>query len=181
VQQDALPKVQSSYSSTSSARASTEAGRSRPSAFAVLRLTTNSYFVGTCTGRSAAFSPLRITSGEAVLVNPITSVSDQATSGREVALRVYRRQLVPRCKGNDKIAIAPSGRAPRHDQTAVRRAREGRYSAFNLATFAQVDRGYLHPEQWRYGLYDGKIADSRPLAGIPEDRHLRDPRRNFFE
>src|SRR6516162_1368300 len=102
VQQDALPKVQSSYSITSSARASTEVGRSRPSAFAVLRLTTNSYFVGTCTGRSAAFSPLRITSGEAVLVNPITSVSDQATSGREVALRVYRRQLVPRCKGNDK-------------------------------------------------------------------------------
>src|SRR5262249_41429976 len=38
--------------STSSARASTEAGRSSPSAFAVLRLITSSYFVGACTGRS---------------------------------------------------------------------------------------------------------------------------------
>src|SRR5262245_66556085 len=37
----------------SSARASTVAGISRPSAFAVLRLITSSYFVGACTGRSA--------------------------------------------------------------------------------------------------------------------------------
>ena len=85
------------------------------------------------------------------------------------------------CEGNNKIAIVPSGRAPRHDQTASRRVREGRNSAFDLTSFAQVDRVYLHPEQWRHGLDDGKIAGSRPLAGIPEDRHLRDPRRNFFE
>src|SRR5262245_44237162 len=124
---------------------------------------------------------IHVTSGEAVLVTPIRSVSDQAASGREVALGVYRWQLVPRCEGNDKIAIVPSGRAPRHDQTAIRRSREGRYSAFDLTSLAQVDRVYLHPEQWRHGLDDGKIADSRPLAGIPEDRHLRDPRRNFFE
>jgi transposase len=31
-----------------------------PSAFAVLRLITNSYLVGACTGRSAGFSPLRM-------------------------------------------------------------------------------------------------------------------------
>ena len=36
--------------------------------------------------------------------------------------------------------------------------REGRNSAFDLTSFAQVDRVYLHPEQWRHGLYDGKIA-----------------------
>jgi hypothetical protein len=51
-----------SYSITSSARASTVAGRSRPSALAVLRLITNSYLVGACTGRSAGFTPLRIRS-----------------------------------------------------------------------------------------------------------------------
>ena len=34
----------------------------RPSAFAVLRLITNSYLVGACTGRSAGFSPLRMRS-----------------------------------------------------------------------------------------------------------------------
>ena len=33
-----------------------------PSAFAVLRLMTISYFVGACTGRSAGFSPLRMRS-----------------------------------------------------------------------------------------------------------------------
>src|SRR5262249_33065664 len=50
------------HSITSSARASTLAGSSRPSAFAVLRLTTSSYLVGACTGKSAGFSPLRMRS-----------------------------------------------------------------------------------------------------------------------
>src|SRR5262249_32928224 len=50
------------HSITSSARASTVVGTSRPSAFAVLRLITSSYLVGVCTGRSAGFSPLRMRS-----------------------------------------------------------------------------------------------------------------------
>jgi hypothetical protein len=50
------------YSITSSARASTELGRSRPSNLAVFRLITSSYLVGACTGRSAGFSPLRMRS-----------------------------------------------------------------------------------------------------------------------
>src|SRR5262249_13606960 len=49
-----------SYSITSSARASSVGGTSRLSAFAVLRLITSSNLVGACTGRSAAFSPLRM-------------------------------------------------------------------------------------------------------------------------
>src|SRR5947209_6741241 len=40
--------------------ASTDAGRSRPSALAVFRLTTNSYLVGVCTGRSTGFAPALI-------------------------------------------------------------------------------------------------------------------------
>src|SRR5437763_15642629 len=44
------------YSITSSARASSIGGTSRPSALAVLRLITSSYLVGVCTGRSAGFS-----------------------------------------------------------------------------------------------------------------------------
>src|SRR5919197_6334200 len=47
------------HSITSSARASSVGGTSRPSAFAVLRLITSSYLVGACTGRLAGFSPLR--------------------------------------------------------------------------------------------------------------------------
>src|SRR5213080_3397674 len=50
------------YSITSSARASTIGGTSRPRAFAVLRLITSSYLVGACTGRFAGFSPLRMRS-----------------------------------------------------------------------------------------------------------------------
>src|ERR1044072_1755974 len=48
------------HSITSSARASSEGGTSRPSVLAVLRLITNSYFVGCWTGKSAGFAPLSI-------------------------------------------------------------------------------------------------------------------------
>src|SRR5262249_23278554 len=50
------------HSITSSARASTLAGISKPVALAVLRLITSSYLVGACTGSSAGLSPLRMRS-----------------------------------------------------------------------------------------------------------------------
>jgi hypothetical protein len=50
------------YSITSSARASNVGGKSRPSALAVLRLRTRSYFDACSTGKSDGFSPLRILS-----------------------------------------------------------------------------------------------------------------------
>src|SRR5262249_32909581 len=50
------------HSITSSARASSWGGTSRPSAFAVLRLITSSNFVGCSTGKSAGLAPLRILS-----------------------------------------------------------------------------------------------------------------------
>ena len=56
------PQQHACYSITSSARARSVAGISRPSAFAVLRLMTNSYLVGAWTGRSAGLSPLRMRS-----------------------------------------------------------------------------------------------------------------------
>jgi len=48
------------HSITSSARASSDVGTLSPSAFAVLRLMANSTLVTCYTGRSAAFSPLRM-------------------------------------------------------------------------------------------------------------------------
>src|SRR5262249_53913788 len=48
------------HSITSSAMARMPGGTARPSAFTVLRLITNSNFVGSMTGRSAGFSPLRM-------------------------------------------------------------------------------------------------------------------------
>src|SRR6516162_3330983 len=50
------------HSITSSARASSVGGTSRPSAFAVFRLITSANLVGACTGKSAGFSPLRMRS-----------------------------------------------------------------------------------------------------------------------
>src|SRR5262249_20961399 len=50
------------YSITSSARASSVSGTSRPSALAVLRLITSSNLVGACTGSSAGVAPLRMRS-----------------------------------------------------------------------------------------------------------------------
>src|SRR5262249_51335752 len=50
------------HSITSSARASRVSGTVRPSALAVVRLITNSYLVGACTGSSAGLSPLRMRS-----------------------------------------------------------------------------------------------------------------------
>src|SRR6516225_7310912 len=53
-------RLQPPHSITSSARASSVGGTESPSFFAVLRLTTSSYLVGACTGRSAGLSPLRM-------------------------------------------------------------------------------------------------------------------------
>ncbi len=47
------------YSITSSARARSVGGTSRPSAFATIRLTTRSNLVGCSTGRSAGFAPAK--------------------------------------------------------------------------------------------------------------------------
>jgi len=47
------------HSITSSARASSMGGTSRPRALAVLRLITSSNFVGCCTGKSTGFAPFR--------------------------------------------------------------------------------------------------------------------------
>src|SRR5262245_52025627 len=55
-------RAASHHSITSSARAMIVGGISRPSAFAVFRLMTNSYLVGVCTGRFADLSPLRLRS-----------------------------------------------------------------------------------------------------------------------
>src|SRR6516164_9327801 len=50
------------HSMTSSARTSNEGGTVRPSAFAVLRLITNSNLVGICIGSSSGLVPLRMRS-----------------------------------------------------------------------------------------------------------------------
>src|SRR5262249_61687259 len=50
------------HSITSVARSRIDGGTARPSALAVLRFRTISYFTGNCTGRSPGFAPRRIRS-----------------------------------------------------------------------------------------------------------------------
>src|SRR5215472_16835712 len=53
-------EIPTPHSMTSSARARIDGGTVRPSALAVLKLTTSSNIVGCWTGRSAGFTPARI-------------------------------------------------------------------------------------------------------------------------
>src|SRR5262245_2253066 len=55
-------ELAASHSITSSARSRIDGGTARPSAFAVLRLTTISNLAGNCTGRSPGFAPPRMRS-----------------------------------------------------------------------------------------------------------------------
>ena len=72
-------------------------------------------------------------------------------------------------------------RARRHDQTAIRRAREGRDGALDLAGVAHIDRVDLHPERRRHGLDDAELAGAGGYGGIPKDRHSRHARRDLLE
>ena len=72
-------------------------------------------------------------------------------------------------------------RARRHDQAAIRGAREGRDGALDLGRVAHVDRAHLHPERRRHGLDDGELADPGGYGGIPKDRRARHARRDLLE
>src|SRR6516165_5818546 len=62
------------HSITSSARAMSDGGTTKPSPLAVWRLMTRSYLVGACTGKSAGFSPLRMRSTYAAERRTISAV-----------------------------------------------------------------------------------------------------------
>jgi hypothetical protein len=76
-----------------------------------------------------------------------------------------------------------SGRlpAPRHDQTAIRRARESSDGALYLTRIAYANRAHLHPERLRRGLDCAELANPSSYGGFPKDRHSRDARRDLLE
>ena len=59
-------------------------------------------------------------------------------------------------------------RARRHDQAAIRRARERRDGALDFAGVAHVDRAHLHPERRRHGLDGAELADPGGVGRDPE-------------
>ena len=126
-----------SHSITSSARASTVAGTSRPSALAVLRLIDQlvpGRRLHRQVGRLLALEDAIDVAGRApVLVDEISPIGDQAAAGDEVASVVDRGQLVPGRQRDDQLAMTHRQRARRHDQAAIAGAREGRDGALDLA------------------------------------------------
>jgi hypothetical protein len=96
---DAVGQVQqmASYSITSSTRASSVGGTSRPSALAVLRLMTSSNLVGCSTGKSAGLPPC----------NTLTT-NDAARRNESAALKPY--DMRPPTSANDRGTVAAGRR-----------------------------------------------------------------------
>ena len=113
-----------------------------------MRLITSSYFVGACTGQVGGLLALEDAVDVAgclpVLVEQIRAVGDQAAGSDEEAAEVDRRQFVPRRHRDDQMAMRCRGRTRRHDQPAIRSARERRDGALDLERIAHVDRAQLH-------------------------------------
>src|SRR5262252_8116990 len=90
------------YSITSSAMATRPGGKVRPSAFAVLRLITNSNLFGCTTGRSVGLAPLRIFpvvyTHLVIRLNEAGSVAHQASVYGKLAKEVDRRYCISRCQ-----------------------------------------------------------------------------------
>ena len=165
------------HSITSSARARSVGGTSRPSALAVLRLMTSSYLVGALHrqvgGLLALEDAVDVAGRTPVLVDEIGSIGDQAAGRDVVAVGVDRRQLVPGRQRDDQLAVNDRRCAPRHDQTAIRRAREGRDRRARSRRASRTSIGLTSTPN------DGAtdwIAPNWPIAGriagIPKDRRL---------
>jgi len=60
-------------------------------------------------------------------------------------------------------------RGRRHDQAAIRGARESRDGAFDFALIVYIDRAQLHPQRWRRRLDGAELPDPRRDGRIPKD------------
>ena len=88
---------------------------------------------------------------------------------------------MPGRQRDDQIAMKRRRRARRHDQAAIRSAREGRDGTLDLAGVAHVDRAHLHAKRRRHGLYDAELAYPGGCGGIPKDCHSRHAGRDLLE
>ena len=134
------------HSITSAARASSVGGIVMPSAFAVLRLMTarTPSAPAPAVGRLLALEDaIDIGRGAPALVNPITSIGDQAAVGDEIGVEGRPRAVVLGRKRDDQIAMNDSQRARRHDQTTIWSARECSDDALDLGSVTHIDGAYI--------------------------------------
>src|SRR5262249_49227515 len=130
---------------------------------------------------SALENAVAVTGRLPVLVDVIRPIGDQAAGGDEVAVEVDRGQLVPDRQLDDQIAIKRRGGALRHDQSATRRAREGRDGTLDLAGVAHVDRVDPPLGRGRQGWDGGNWVGSAAWGGFPKNRRSRYAGRDLLE
>jgi hypothetical protein len=126
---------------TSSARADSVGDTSRPSAFAVLRLITNSNFVDRMTGRSAGFSPLRI--------GQVGSIACQPAGFSELTPLVDCRHPLSGHEGDKPFAPAENERIGCDNKATRTRMGNGRKGGLEVDFAAGVQDMKLHPERAR--------------------------------
>src|SRR5262245_23734553 len=109
-----------------------------------------------------------VTGRASELVDGIRSIGNQAAGGGEVGEWVNRTQLVARRKHDDQLAVNHRRRGPRHDQAAVRLARECRDAVALRAS--QLARGAageaFFTERGKTGKPVGGILSTRALWGL---------------
>jgi len=96
----------------------------------------------------------------AVLVDLTSPIGDQAAGSGKGASIVDRGQLVAGRQRDNQIPMNKRRPTRRHDQPAIRSARESCDGALDLAGVAHVDRIDLHPERRRHGLDHSILAGS---------------------
>jgi hypothetical protein len=98
-----------------------------------------------------------------VLVDIISPIGDQATGNDEGTFWANCRQLMSDRQRGYHLAMMRRRRAPCHDQTAIRGARECRDGALQLGCVAHIDCNRLYTDRRRY----------RPPVGPPSASHLQ--------
>src|SRR5262245_1933706 len=117
----------------------------------------------------------------AELIDEIRPIRHQTAGSDKEAVPIGRRQLVPRRKGDDQLAVTQRRSARYRDQTSVRRARERPDGLFDLGGVAHVDRNHLDSQRRRHCLHGSKQTYCKALAGIAKDCNARHARRNLLE
>src|SRR5262245_7641766 len=115
----------SHHSITSSARASRLSGMVRPNALAVLRLSTRSYLVGACTGRSAQFTR-RAAAASSLMCSAAASVS--RASAAPLALTQFLQIAAAHYLSHGKTYLVwPSARFDRSSPARLKGGGHGRW------------------------------------------------------
>ena len=87
---------------------------------------------------------------------------------------------MPGRQRDDQIAMKPSLPRRRHDQTAIRSAREGRDGALDLAGVAHVDRVTSTLSDGATAWMTANWPVPRAYGGIPKDRRSRHAGRDLL-